>query len=230
MERSLILVLIFAIIILGGLVILFVGKKSEEEIGGPPPPPKVNFPEISMQERMLQNKKIALIIAFRDFRDEEYFIPKEAFEKAGAKIVTVSAFAGKATGVEGGEAEVNLLIDDLKVDDFDAILFIGGPGATIYQEDERAHSIAQEAQEKGKVLGAICIAPTILAKAGVLDGKKATVWSGPLDKSPIKLLQEQGAKYLDRPVVVDGKIITANGPAAAKEFAEKVVEALTEEL
>jgi len=226
MKRSLILVFIFVIIILGGLIILFHGKRPEQELKVPLVEPK----EISMEEKVLQNKKIAMIVAFRDFRDEEYFIPKEILEGAGAEIVSVSTFAGKATGVEGGEVKIDLLIDDLKVDDFDAIVFIGGPGAKNYLEDERMHTLAQEALSKGKVLAAICIAPAILAKAGVLEGRKATVWSSALDKSAIRILEEEGAQYSEGEVIVDGKIVTASGPPAAKEFAEKIKDLLTEDL
>jgi len=66
-----------------------------------------------------------------------------------------------------------------------------------------------------------------LAKAGTLEGKKAAVWSSPLDKSAVKILKENGADYQKDSLVVDGKIITANGPGAAKEFGQKIVEGLT---
>jgi len=184
-------------------------------------------------------KKIAMIVAFRDFRDEEYFIPKQTLETAGAEIITVSTSLpshqnskgisgsggfGKAIGKLGGEAEINILIKDLKVADYDAILFIGGSGAANYIEDEVCHKIAREAVENNKVLGAICIAPAILAKAGVLDGKKATVWSSVMDKSAVKILEENGAIFQKNSVVADGKIVTGNGPDAAKGFAEKIIE------
>jgi len=169
-------------------------------------------------------KKIAMIIAFRDFRDEEYFIPKQTLETAGAEIITISTSFGKAIGKLGGEAEINILLKDLKVADYDAILFIGGPGAANYIEDKVCHKIAGEAVENNKVLGAICIAPVILAKAGVLDGKKATVWSSVMDKSAIKILEENGAIFQKDSVVVDGEIVTGNGPGAAKGFAEKIIE------
>lgn len=171
-------------------------------------------------------KKIAMIIAFRDFRDEEYFIPKQTLETAGAEIITISTSFGKAIGKLGGEAEINILLKDLKVADYDAILFIGGPGAANYIEDKVCHKIAGEAVENNKVLGAICIAPVILAKAGVLDGKKATVWSSVMDKSAIKILEENGAIFQKDSVVVDGEIVTGNGPGAAKEFGEKIIETL----
>jgi protease I len=68
----------------------------------------------------------------------------------------------------------------------------------------------------------------ILAKAGVLKEKRATVWSSPLDRGPVRILKENGAIYEDKDVVQDGKIITANGPGAAEEFGQKLVEILTE--
>ena len=172
----------------------------------------------------LGKKKIALVIAFRDFRDEEYFIPKQTLESAGAIITTASTSLGKAIGKLGGEAEINVLLEDIKVEDYDAVLFIGGPGAANYIEDETCHRIARETVGANKVLGAICIAPAILAKAGVLEGKKATVWSSAMDKSAVKILKESGAECLVDSVVVDGNIITASGPQAAKEFAQKIID------
>lgn len=175
---------------------------------------------------MISNKKVAMIIAFRDFRDEEYFLPKEILEKAGVEIKTVSTEKGTALGADGGEVEVDLLISDINISDFEAVVFIGGPGALKYLDNENSYRVARETISQEKILAAICISPVILAKAGVLSGKKATVWSSPMDRSPVRTLEEKGATYEDKPVVVDGKIITANGPAAARQFGEAIIEAL----
>jgi protease I len=170
-----------------------------------------------------------MIIAFKDFRDEEYFIPKQVLMGRGNKITTVSSELGKAIGTYGGEVDVNITLDKLNsgVDDFDAIIFVGGSGALRYIEDETCWKIAKEAVLKNKVLGAICIGPAILARAGVLSGKKATVWSSPLDKSAVKILKEGGAIYEDSQVVEDGNIVTANGPEVARKFGETIAKALT---
>jgi len=175
---------------------------------------------------MLKEKKIALIIAFRDFNDEEYLIPKEIFELAGFQTVTASNKSGQAIGVYGQEADIDILMEDLKVRDFDAIVFIGGSGASRYFDDPNAHRIALETVLEDKVLGAICIAPCILAKANVLKNKKAAVWSSNMDKSFVKILAKEGAIYEDKPVVADGKIITASGPSTAKDFAMTVIDKL----
>lgn len=171
--------------------------------------------------------KIALIIAFKNFRDEEYFIPKEIFEKNGAEIKTVSLKKGIAIGSQGGEAKVDLKIDELNISDFDAIVFIGGQGAAENINNGEFHQVAKKAIKENKILGAICIAPAILAKAGVLKDRKATVWTSFLDKSAVKILEENGVVYEDSAVVTDGKIITANGPGASKEFGEKIIGLLT---
>jgi len=175
---------------------------------------------------VLSGKKVAIIIAFRDFRDEEYFIPKQILEEAGTQVFTLSASLGQAIGKLGGDTEVNVLINEAKAADYDAILFVGGPGAAKHIDDPAWHKFAKEAVSSGKVLGAICAAPAILAKAGLLSGKKATVWNAPLDKSGVKILKEGGAVFQQDSVVTDGKIITASGPEAAQDFALSVVNLL----
>jgi protease I len=185
--------------------------------------------EISMPEKTLENKKIAMIVASKDFRDEEYFVPKEILEGAGAEVKTVSNQTGTAIGADGGEVEVDLLVSDINSANFDAVVFIGGPGCLENLDNENSYKVAKEIVSQDKVLASICISPVILAKAGILKGKKATVWSSPMDKSPVKILEENGAIFEDKPVVVDGKIITGNGPGAAKEFGEKIVEVLTKQ-
>jgi len=183
--------------------------------------------ETSMPEKTLENKKIAMVVAFQDFRDEEYFVPKEILEEAGAEVKTASNQMGRALGADGGEVETDLLISEIDMADFDVVVFIGGPGCLENLDNENSYKVAKETVSQNKVLASICISPVILSKAGVLEGKKATVWSSPMDKSPIQILEENGAIYQDELVVVDGKIITASGPAAAKEFGETIKELLT---
>ena len=170
--------------------------------------------------------KIVIIIAFRDFKDEEYFVPQEIFDKAGAEIKVASNRLGVAQGVEGGEVNVDIKLSDLNVSEFDAIVFIGGAGAPKNLDNQDSYRIAKDAVAQNKLLCAICISPAILAKAGVLKGKRATVWTSALNKKAKKALEENGAIYQKDPIVQDGKIITADGPSVAKEFAEKIIDLL----
>lgn len=167
-----------------------------------------------------------MVIAFRDFRDIEYLIPKDIFLAVGARVTTISIKKGIAIGADGVTIKIDITLDELNIDDFDALVFIGGSGAVKLIDNSIVNNLIQETIKKDKVLGAICIAPAILAKAGALKGKKATVWSSSLDKSAIKILKQEGAEYEDKNVVIDGKIVTGAGPFAAKEFGEKIVELL----
>lgn len=213
MGKGLIFFLIIVIIIIGILGYKTLAKKEET----------------TMPEETLKDKRVAMIVAFRDFRDDEYFVPREILEKAGAKITNVSNNSGTAIGADGGEVKIDLTLEDLielRVAEYDAVVFIGGTGALNHLDNDYSYSIAKATISQDMVLGAICISPTILAKAGVLKGKRATVWSSVIDKSAVKVLEENGAIYENKSVVVDGKIITADGPAAAQEFGQKLVELL----
>lgn len=176
----------------------------------------------------ISGKKAVIIIASENFRDEEYFGSREVLENRGIELKTASNKAGIAKGTEGGEVKIDLLVSDIKAADFDAVVFIGGPGALQNLDNEFSYDLVRSAIEQKKIVAAICIAPVILAKAGALKGKEATVWSSPSDRSPIEILGRNGAKYVDKDVVADGKMITANGPSAAGSFGEKIAEALME--
>lgn len=174
-----------------------------------------------------KNKKAVMIVSFRDFRDAEYFVPKEILENAGIEVKTASNKKGTAIGADGGDANVDLLVSEVNPSEFDAVIFVGGPGALEALDNENSYRVAKETLANDKILAAICISPIILAKAGVLQGKKATVWSSTLDKSPIKVLENNGAIFQKENVTVDGKIITANGPQAVKEFGAIILKLLT---
>ncbi|MCM8799824.1 MAG: DJ-1/PfpI family protein [Candidatus Omnitrophica bacterium] len=168
-------------------------------------------------------KKILMIIAPEDFRDEELLRPKEIFEKNEFKVVIASTSLNTAKGMLGAKIKPDILLTDVIVDDYVAVVFVGGIGASCYWEDHLAHKIANDAYNKGKIVSAICIAPVTLANAGLLSGKKATVW-----ESEAGLLKKKGAQYTGRSVERDGKIITASGPFAAEEFADTILKVLSE--
>lgn len=164
-----------------------------------------------------------MIIASQNFRNEELFKPKEILEKAGAKAVVVSTTREEVRGMLGAQVKPDLLLSELEVKDYAAIVFVGGVGAAQYWDDPLAHTIAREALEKGKVLAAICIAPVTLARDGVLSGKRATVFPSEVEK-----LKERGAIYTGAKVERDEKIITASGPEAAEDFGKALLQALQE--
>jgi len=171
----------------------------------------------------LTGKKVLMVIAPKDFRDEELFVTRGELEKQGARISVASETQREAQGVLGGKVKPDLALKDVKAEEYDAVVFVGGPGAKAYYDDAQCHKIAQAAVKHEKVTAAICIAPCILAKAGVLKGVKATVWPSPATKA---ILREGGATCVEKHVVQDGRVVTADGPESAKGFGETLVKVL----
>ena len=209
------IIIIIIILLAAGAYFLFFKKVEKKE--APVEPEGILPMEGSIK------KKIAMIIASKDFRDEEYFVPREIFDKAGTEVKVISDELGTAKGADGNDVEVDIKLSDLNVSDFDVVVFIGGPGALTYLDNEDSYRIAKYTIAQNKILSAICISPMILAKAGVLQGKKATVWTSALDKSAKKILEDNGAIFQDEDVVQDNNIVTANNPSAAKKFANKIL-------
>lgn len=166
-------------------------------------------------------KKILMVISQSNFRDEEYLEPKEIFQKAHFEVQTVGERKGEALGKFGAKVWVDFPFAEINVHNFDAVVFVGGPGAADYLNNPEVLNLARDFFQEGKLVAAICIAPGILANAGLLAGKKATVCYGEEEN-----LKNRGAIYTGSMVEKDGKIITANGPEAAVAFANTIVEAL----
>lgn len=160
--------------------------------------------------------RVLLVIAQEEYQDRELQGTRDALLRAGCTIVLASTVVGECRGKFGGREEAEIALADVQVRTYDRIAFIGGPGAAALAGDPQALRVAHEAARAGIPLGAICIAPIILAKARVLEGRKATVWDSGGEQAA--LLEKYGAEYTGDTVTVDGLIVTANGPAAAEEF------------
>lgn len=166
--------------------------------------------------------KALIIIAKQGFQDGELKGTRDGLLEKKYQITIASTEVGPCTGKFGSTEQANIALRNAKVSDYDLIAYIGGPGAHSLAENEDAKRIARDTVAAGKILGAICIAPTILAKAGLLTGKRATVWDRDGEQS--KLFASIGAVYTGEPVTIDGKIITGNGPEAAVEFGRKLAQ------
>lgn len=170
----------------------------------------------------LAGKRVLMVIASSKFRDEEYEQPRKSLESAGIKVTVASSSLATAEGMLGMKVKPDVLIGEAKESDYDGIVFVGGGGAREYFDSTVAHRLARDFSGHGKLTSAICIAPATLANAGLLKGKKAT--SFPSSEATLK---SQGAIVTGEPVAVDGMIVTAVGPEAAKLFGTKLVELLS---
>jgi len=165
-------------------------------------------------------KKALMVIAPSDFRDEEFFETKEILEKSNIDVTVVNSTGQPSKSMFGKIVTPDKNFYDVDVKDFDAVIFVGGSGTTVYHNHKRALELAKEFYDSKKVVAAICIAPTILVNANILGGKKAT--SFPSERRKINNVGTYTGKIVEQ----DGKIITGNGPQAAKEFGKRIAEAL----
>lgn len=169
-------------------------------------------------------KKILFLVAPQNFRDEEYFITKEVLDKKGFETVTASKSTNVAISKFGKEVKVDVDIYSQYSKKYDAIVLVGGSGASVYFEDEKVHALLESFFKEKKVVGAICIAPMILVYSGLVKNRNMTVWNE--DKLQEKEFEKKGINFIDEDVVVDENLISANGPKAAYKFGEKLSESL----
>jgi protease I len=170
----------------------------------------------------LDGKKVLMVIASNNFRDEEYSEPRKTLEDAGARVTVACSTLNPAKGKLGMEVKPDILINNVKESNYDGIVFVGGGGSKEYFDSPVAHKLARSFYGKGKLTSAICIAPAILANAGLLNKKKATSFPSSADT-----LRAKGAVFIGSDVERDGTIVTGVGPEAAKKFGEKLVEVLS---
>ena len=178
-----------------------------------------------MAEKRLQGIRVLMVIAPEEFRDEELLTPQEILTDNGARVDVASTRSGEASGMLGATVKPNLVLADAKAQDYQALIVVGGMGSPEHLWHEpKLHQLLQELHKSGKVVAGICLSGAVLANAGVLNGRKATVYATP---ESLQALKDGKAQYIEEPVVHDGKVITADGPEAAEEFGETITNELS---
>ncbi|MGD8781177.1 MAG: DJ-1/PfpI family protein [Ignavibacteria bacterium] len=167
----------------------------------------------------MKSKSILIVISSVNFSDNEFLAVKTALEKAEFKVFIASDANGLCTGQKGLKVKADIMLYNINHANFCAIVVIGGSGIQNYWNNKKLIHTSIKFTNSKKITSAICSAPVIFARAGLLQDKNATCF--PEDK---KELTKTGANYLDESVVVDGNVITGRDPDSAQEFAETVVE------
>ena len=123
-------------------------------------------------------KNIILIIAPSNFRDEELFFVKEELEKANIKCTIASTKFGKCIGKLGGISNAIVSVEDIRASEYNGVIFVGGKGVLEHKlhENEIVLNLAREFNNTGKLVCAICIAPRILTRANVIQGRRVTTF------------------------------------------------------
>jgi 4-methyl-5(b-hydroxyethyl)-thiazole monophosphate biosynthesis len=140
--------------------------------------------------------------------------------RAGIEVVSASLDGQPIRGSRGTLIVPDTSLNEALTRNFDMVVLPGGqPGTNNLNADARIIQLVQNMAAQDKYVCAICAAPSILAAAGLLDGKRATCFPGALNAFPSVSLQTQA-------VVEDGKLITSRGPGTAMDFALTLVERL----
>lgn len=174
----------------------------------------------------MATNNVLFVVASIDYQPIEYTVPKKILEQAGVNVVTASDQLGTAVAQDGTATAVDILVQDASISEFDAVIFIGGPGALDRLDNPASYKLVTAVVQAHKPLGAICIATRILARAGVLKGKRATGWNG--DNALAGIYKEHDVQYSPNEVVTDEGIVTATGPSVAREFGEQIIALLQE--
>ena len=158
------------------------------------------------------------MIAPERFRDEELLEPRRALEQRGVAVTVASTRPGTATGMLGARVKVDCTVRQADAAQFDALAIAGGAGSPAHLwDDAPLRALVRAFHGAGKPVAAICLSGAVLARAGVIAGRRATVY--PV-RSAILELKKAGASYVGESVVVDGPVITASGPEAAAAVGE----------
>ncbi|MDF1800915.1 MAG: DJ-1/PfpI family protein [Planctomycetota bacterium] len=182
----------------------------------------------------MSNAQSILLPLADGFEEIEAVTVIDVLRRAGIKVLVVDlGESGRSdTGGHGGahlvrgahgiELATDRTIDDVDLDEIEAVVLPGGlPGATNLRDDVRVLAACKHMADRGRWIGAICAAPIVLAEAGLLDGKRATSYPAFRD-------QLAGAEVVtDEKVVVSGRVMTSSGPGTAIDFALSLVAVLS---
>ncbi len=167
----------------------------------------------------MANHKRILVPLAEGFEEMEASIIVDVLRRAEFEVVVAGLSGLDVKGAHALRFNADRVLEGLSAKDFDAVVLPGGmPGAKHLRESPLLLELVREASAAGKVVAAICAAPTALEAAGLLAGKQATSYPGHALPS---------ASYSEERVVVDGNLVTSRGPGTAFEFALALVEKMS---
>ena len=165
--------------------------------------------------------RVLFVVPGRQFRDEELFETTQELQSAGHRWVIASATRGICAGSMGGQAIATETLTSVTPHRYDAVVFVGGPGARSFTKDPDALQLARIFYNARKPTAAIGLAPMILANAGVLEGREVAV-----SASEQEMIEDLGAHFQAVGVVTDGNLVTASGHLESRAFGQELCQAL----
>ena len=162
---------------------------------------------------------IAVLLA-DGFEEIEALTPVDMLRRAGLEVVTVGITSKIAVGAHGISVICDALPDDLDITNVSTVILPGGmPGSLNLDASPFTDAILASVNARGGKIAAICAAPLVLGRRGLLRGKRATCYPG-FENELV------GAVVSDESVVTDGNITTAKGMGVALEFSKELISLL----
>lgn len=166
--------------------------------------------------------KKALVLFAEGSEELEAVTLINILRRGGVEVTVAGLHDGPLRGSRGTVLLPDTSLDRVHAGDFDLIVLPGGqPGTNHLRADPRVAGLLQKMHARDRYVAAICAAPSVLADAGLLDGRRATCYPGSLDGFP-------AVRHQTAAVVEDGKLITSRGPGTAMDFALTLLERLTD--
>ena len=167
-------------------------------------------------------KRVALLIE-DEFEDKDVTGTRDALQSAGVTVTIVGPAAGtQYRGKKGDVVDADLAAGAARAKDFDALVIPGGHAPDKMRMRHAMVDLVRDMVEAGKPVAAICHGPQMLISVNALRGRTITCWpSIAID------VKNAGGRYVDKPVVEDGNIITSRKPDDVPLFAEAIIRALS---
>lgn len=163
--------------------------------------------------------KVVILLA-EGFEEVEAIAIVDVLRRADIEVAIAGLYEGPITSARKVRVLPDTVIDTIRPEDFDMIVLPGGqPGSDNLNADTRVRRLINEFHAKGKLTGAICAAPYVLANAGILEGKRATSYPTYKDRLGNVIYEELS-------VVEDGNVMTSRGPGTALCFGLSIVKRL----
>ena len=155
------------------------------------------------------------------FEESEGIVPADLLRQAEVEVALVSLSGKTVTGAHNITVQADLTIDQVDLDQAEMLVFPGGgTGVENLWNDDRVSALIQEAARRNIWLAALCAGPVLLARWGLLDGRRAVCY-------PTRQDQLGGAEVLpEARAVLDGRFVTGHACGSSFDFGLKLVEAL----
>ncbi len=171
-----------------------------------------------VEETQVENNKVIVVVARDRYQSLEFNPVVDALKKENYQVVIASDEIGTATGTTEN-TEVEITFSDIDASNYIGIFIIGGSNSLWYNAE--LHKVLKDFDSEDSLIAAICYGSVALATSGIIGEDDIACWYNSPESDPI--MEEYKVVDSEEDVTVEGNIITGDGPNAAEEFAQEIV-------